>query len=192
LKIWRTFLSELNERQQWRWSESFLDGSFVPAKKGAAQSENQAGQGTKWMVVVDDRGLPLGNYLHSASPAEVKLAEATLATIRVGRRHHAGRPRQKPVRVIADKAYESDPLRKRLRQRSIELIVPHCSNRKKPATQDGPALRRYRRRWIVERTIGWLGNFRRLVVRYDRIPSTGRSFISHASCSSYGGLCNSF
>jgi Transposase DDE domain len=71
------------------------------------------GKGTKWMVVVDGRGLPLGNYLHSASPAEVKLAETTLAAIRV-RRHQAGRPRQKPLRVIADRAYDSDPLRKRI------------------------------------------------------------------------------
>src|SRR5271169_2877722 len=43
LNIWRTFLSELNERQQLKWSESFLDGSFAPAKKGAAQSEKPSG-----------------------------------------------------------------------------------------------------------------------------------------------------
>jgi IS5 family transposase len=44
--------------------------------------------------------------------------------------------------VIADKAYDSDPLRKRLRQRGIELICPHKKNRVRPATQDGRALRR--------------------------------------------------
>ena len=81
------------------------------------------------MVVVDGQGLPLGNHLHSASPAEVKLAETTLATIRVGRSHHAGRPRQKPMRVIADRAYDSDPLRKQLAARGIELIVPHEESR---------------------------------------------------------------
>src|SRR3982074_3686626 len=43
LNIWRTFLSELNERQQLKWSESFLDGSFSPAKKGAAESEKPSG-----------------------------------------------------------------------------------------------------------------------------------------------------
>ena len=43
LNIWRTFLSELNERQQLKWSESFLDGSFAPAKKGAAESEKPSG-----------------------------------------------------------------------------------------------------------------------------------------------------
>ncbi len=50
------------------------------------------GKGTKWMVVADGRGLPLGNYLHSASPAEVKLAETTLVAIRVGRTHRARGP----------------------------------------------------------------------------------------------------
>jgi len=150
-------------------------------KGGCGVGKTKRGKGTKWMVVVDGRGLPLGDYLHSASPAEVRLAETTLATIRVGRRHRAGRPRQKPVRVIADKAYDSDTLRERLARRGIELIAPHRSNRKKPATQDGRALRRYKRRWIVERTNAWLGNFRRLVVRYDRSLTIYRAFF-HIAC----------
>jgi transposase len=150
-------------------------------KRGCAVGKTKRGKGTKWMVVVDGRGLPLGNYLHSASPAEVKLAETTLATIRVGRSHHSGRPRQKPMRVIADKAYDSDPLRERLRQRGIELICPHKRNRVRPATQDGRVLRRYKRRWIVERTNAWLGNFRRLVVRYDRSLTIYGAFF-HIAC----------
>ena len=150
-------------------------------KRGCGVGKTKRGKGTKWMVVVDGRGLPLGNYLHSASPAEVKLAETTLATIRVGRSHHSGRPRQKPMRVIADKAYDSDPLRNRLRQRGIELICPHKRNRVRPATQDGRALRRYQRRWIVERTNAWLGNFRRLVVRYDRSLTIYGAFF-HIAC----------
>ena len=150
-------------------------------KRGCGVGKTKRGKGTKWMVVVDGRGLPLGDYLHSASPAEVRLAETTLATIRVGRSHRAGRPRQKPVRVIADKAYDSDALRERLARRGIELIAPHRSNRKKPATPDGRALRRYQRRWIVERTNAWLGNFRRLVVRYDRSLTIYRAFF-HIAC----------
>jgi hypothetical protein len=43
LEIWRAFLSEQNEREQLQWSESFLDGSFAPAKKGAAESEKPSG-----------------------------------------------------------------------------------------------------------------------------------------------------
>ncbi|MGD0697819.1 MAG: IS5 family transposase [Terriglobia bacterium] len=133
------------------------------------------------MVVVDGAGLPLGNHLHSASPSEVKLVEATLQTIRVGRRHGAGRPRQKPLRLIADRGYDSDPLREQLAARGIELISPHRKNRRKPPTQDGRALRRYRRRWTVERTFAWFGNFRRLVVRYDRSLTIYQAFF-HIAC----------
>jgi transposase len=97
---------------------------------------------------------------------KVSLLEPTLATIAVPR-SGAGRPRQKPQRLIADKAYDSDPLRTSLARRGIELIAPHRSNRKRPTTQDGRMLRRYQHRWKVERTFAWFGNFRRLVVRWE-------------------------
>ncbi len=48
------------------------------------------------------------------------------------------------------------------------MIAPHRRNRKKPRIQDGRKLRRYERRWKIERLFAWLGNFRRLVVRYER------------------------
>lgn len=50
----------------------------------------------------------------------------------------------------------------------IELICPHRKNRKRPALQDGRKLRRYRRRWIIERMIAWFRNLRRLAVQWDR------------------------
>jgi transposase len=71
-------------------------------------------------------------------------------------------------RLIYDKAADSDELRERLKRRGIELIAPHRSNRRKKKTQDGRPLRRYKRRWKMERTISWIGNYRKLVVRYDR------------------------
>jgi len=73
-----------------------------------------------------------------------------------------------PEKVVGDKAYDSDKLDKKLAQeRGVEMIAPHKNNRVKPATQDGRALRRYRKRWKVERLFAWLQNFRRLVVRYE-------------------------
>ncbi len=63
----------------------------------------------------------------------------------------------------------------------MALIAPHHKNRTRPPTQDGRSLRRYKRRWIVERTIGWLGNFRRLVVRYDRSLTIYQAFF-HVAC----------
>jgi transposase len=129
---------------------------------------------------VDGQGVPLGVHLDSASPAEVNLLEPTLATIAVPRAG-PGRPRQKPERLIVDKGYDSDPLRDRLARRGIDLIAPHRRNRKKARTQDGRKLRRYRRRWKVERTFAWFGNFRRLVVRWERHLTMYLAFF-HLAC----------
>ncbi len=70
--------------------------------------------------------------------------------------------------MIGDRAYDSDPLDAWLQQqRGIELIAPHKINRSKPRTQDGRKLRRYCRRWKIERLFAWLHNFRRLVTRWE-------------------------
>ena len=137
--------------------------------------KTKKGKGTKWMVVVSGEGLPVALHLDSASPAEVKLVEQTLDNSVV---HATGSedPPPTPKRLICDKAYDSDGLRDRLKERGIELICPHRKNRKRPATQDGRKLRRYKRRWKVERAFAWLGNFRRLVVRYERSLRMYRAF----------------
>lgn len=132
------------------------------------------------MVVVDGQGVPLGSHLTSASPAEVRLAEPTLASISVPRGGR-GRPQKRPLRIVADRAYDSDPLRGRLLRRGMLLLSPHRQGRRKPSLNDGRTLRRYRKRWKVERTFAWLGNYRRLVVRYDRHLSMYRAFF-HLAC----------
>ena len=143
-------------------------------KRGSAVGKTKRGKGTKWMVLVDGQGLPLGVRWESASPHEVTLAEATLQQVSVPQ--PKGRPRQKPERVIADTAYDSDPLRERLQKRGIELIAPYRENRKTRRYEDGRKLRRYKRPWIVERTNSWLGQFRRLLVRHEHLLSTYRAF----------------
>jgi transposase len=70
-------------------------------------------------------------------------------------------------RLIGDNAYESDQLDVEPAQRGVELIAPHLRDRKRK-TQDGRPLRRYRRRWKVERLFAWLQNYRRIVVRDER------------------------
>ncbi len=109
------------------------------------------------------------------------LLEPTLDNIDV-RPATGADPEPRPERLVCDKGYDSDPLRDRLRdERGIELVCPHRKGRTKPATQDGRKLRRYKRRWKVERTFAWLGNFRRLVVRYDRDLTMYQAFF-HVAC----------
>ena len=150
-------------------------------KGGANVGPTKRGKGTKWRVLVDGAGTPLGAYLDSASPAEVRLLEATLDTVAVTRPHRPGRPRKRPERLIADRGYDSNAARALLVRRGIEPIIPARANNQRATHQDGRQLRRYRRRWIVERTIGWLGNFRRLTVRYDRLMNTDGGFF-HLAC----------
>lgn len=83
--------------------------------------------------------------------------------------------------LIGDKAYDSDPLDQELVQRGIELMAPHRANRKKAATQDGRPLRRYRRRWKVERLWAWLQNFRRVATRFDYHVENLLGFV-HLGC----------
>ena len=100
----------------------------------------------------------------------MKLLETTLA-----------QTRGVPVRLIADRAYDSDPLRERLAARGIELICPYRENNRKRKYQDGRKLRRYRRRWIIERTIAWLGNWRRILIRWEHKVQNYMAFV-HVAC----------
>ena len=93
----------------------------------------------------------------SFSPAEVTPVEA-IPTRRF--------VRSLPERLIGDKAYDSDPLDEELAELGIEMIAPNRAKRRE-MTQDGRPLRRYRRRWKLERLMAWLHNFRRLVSRWE-------------------------
>ena len=148
-------------------------------KGGDAVGKTKRGKGTKWMVLGDGEGVPLGVRLESASPAEVTLADATLNQVCVPRAK--GRPRQKPKRVIADRAYDSDLLTQRWKRRGIELIAPYRNNRLERRYEDGRKPRRYKRRWKIERTNAWLGQFRRVLVRHDHLLTVYLAFF-HLAC----------
>lgn len=121
------------------------------------------------MALVDANGLPISVSVHSAQPHEVKLAFDLIQGCWT---------EELPERVIGDKAYDSDPLDAQLADCDIDLIAPNRSNRKK--TQDGRKLRRYKRRWKVERFFAWLQNFRRLVTRWDRKVEHFEGFVQLA------------
>jgi transposase len=86
-----------------------------------------------------------------------------------------------PIPLIADRAYDSDKLRTSLLAKRWDLVCPHRRGRVRPKTQDGRKLRRYRRRWKIERTIAWVSSFRRLVVRHEYYSFIYQGFI-HLAC----------
>jgi len=141
------------ERGLYRWN------IYSCKKRGDGVGKTKRGKGTKIMGLTDAFGIPIAVDTTSANPHEVTLVESTLDSCFL---------ENVPEKLIGDRAYDSDKLDKRLvTERGVELIAPHKNNRVKSVTQDGRVLRRYRRRWKVERMFAWLQNFRRLVVRYE-------------------------
>lgn len=137
-------------------------------KRGRLVGKTKRGKGTKIMGLADGHGLPLALRAESASPAEVKLVEQTMEARFVA---------DVPERLIGDKAYDSDRLDDQMMQKfGTEMIAPNKRNRRVP-TQDGRSLRRYVRRWKIERLFAWLFNFRRLVVRYEYHAENFQGFL---------------
>ena len=143
---------EIDER------ESFIDATFASAKGGGSGiGKTKRGKGVKIMGIVDRNGLPLAVCTHAANHHEVTLVQLTFDFYMI---------EAKPEKLIGDKAYDSDDLDDDLGKQGIDMISPHKSNRVKDPTQDRRKLRRYKRRWIVERFWAWLQWHRRLLVRW--------------------------
>jgi transposase len=126
-------------------------------KGDLALGPTRRGKGTKIIAIAAGNSLPLAVSVQSASPNECELVEEVLAGSFLD---------DLPAELIGDKAYDSDKLDQKLQtDYGIELIAPNRGGRGK--TQDGRSLRRYRRRWKVERLFAWMHWFRRLVTRHE-------------------------
>jgi transposase len=179
LKIWvareafRALLAKvvkmLVQQRRIDLEECFIDATFAPAKAGGqGVGLTRKGKGSKMQLVVDAQGIPLSVSVGSAQQGEGQMVQGTLELFAAD---------EPPQRLIGDKAYDCDALDETLAELGIEMISPHRSNRRpETRTQDGRVLRRYRRRWKVERTIAWLGNHRRLLVRFERHLSVFTGF----------------
>jgi transposase len=151
------------------------DGGWLvcTSKKGGAEvGYGRKGNGTTIMLMIDGEGTPLSAVTPAANISEVHAIE-TLVDERVTRRP--------PKRLMYDKAADADWLRETLGVRGIALICPHRANRQKPPLQDGRAMRRYKRRFKVERSISWLHNCRRLITRWEYYPELFEGFV-HLAC----------
>ena len=124
------------------------------------------------MLMVDGEGTPLSAFTTDAATSEVQSIES-LVDERLTRR--------KPKRLLYDKAADSDCLRESLQLRGILLLCPHRENRTKASANDGRVLRRYKRRYRVERSLSWLYNCRRLITRWEYYPELFQSFV-HLAC----------
>lgn len=140
-------------------------------KGGPATGPNPTDRGkpgTKRHLVVDGRGTPLGVTLSGANRHDSMALADTLDAIPPIRSGKQGRPRRRPEKLHADKAYDSRRCRAECRKRGIKARI---ARKGRDSSQ-----RLGRHRWIVERTHAWMARLRRLVVRYERRDDTHMAF----------------
>jgi len=145
----------------------FGAGCFWGAKTGPNPTDRRK-KGSKHHLVTDANGIPLAVKLTGANRHDVTQLQPLVDGIPpiAGK---VGRPRCKPDSVLGDRAYDSQPDRQKLRQKSIEPVLA------KRRTENGSGLGIYR--WVVERTISWLHQNRRLRIRYEKRPEIHEAFL---------------
>ncbi len=144
-------------------------------KGGCATGPNPTDRGkpgTKRHLVTDARGTPLGFRLTGANRHDSVMMASTLDAIPPLRGQH-GRPRQRPAKLHADKAYDARARRQECRARGI---TPRIARR---GVDTGERLGRHR--WVVERTHAWFNRFRRIPIRHERRSDIYEAFISLAA-----------
>jgi len=122
------------------------------------------------MAIADRNGLPI-----AVGIANGPSHEATLVLETLGQRFVRG----PLVRLIGDKAYDSNPLDAQLAAKGIDMIAPNHVTRR-VQTQDRRKLPRYKRRWLIERFFSWLMRWRRLVTRYEHKAENFLGFVQLA------------
>jgi transposase len=171
-EVLKKLANALREQGDIDESESYIDATFASAKGGGDEiGKTRHGKGVKIMAIVDRHGMPLSVSTHAANHHEITLVQLSFEFYMI---------EAKPQHLIGDKAYDSDALDKELKKDGVELIAPHRSNRKMK-TQDGRSLRRYARRWIVERFFAWIQWKRRLLVRWEYYAHNFLGFVQLAS-----------
>ncbi|MBA2597522.1 MAG: IS5 family transposase [Chloroflexia bacterium] len=179
-QLHETLLNWLGDAAAIDWNRASLDSVSVPGKKGGEQTgrnpTDRGKRGSKYHLVVDRNGIPLAVRLSAANTHDatrlLPLVDAIPSII--GPRGRPGRPRERPGKLHADKAFDASDLRRYLHARSI---IPRIARR----GIDSSA-RLGRHRWVVERTLSWLLGCRRLGVRYERRADLLQGLL-HLACS---------
>jgi transposase len=126
-------------------------------------------------MAVERNGVPVGVLTDAANVGEPDLGQRVLEQMPDEVEVPEGVP------VLADRGFDSDTLRDDLADQGFELLAPHRKNRTRTSRNDGRKMRRYKRRFVVERTFGWLHSYRRLLVRHEYYSHLYDGFV-HLAC----------
>jgi transposase len=170
MTCWRR-LKEWHEAGVWeRLHRVLLDRGG--AKTGANPTD-KGKKGTKRHLISDRRGVPLALIVTAANVHDSMAFEELIDAVEPIKRPR-GRPRRRPEKLHADKAYDDKKCKGTLRRRGIKSRIA------RKGIESSEKLGRYR--WVVELTLAWLSKYRRLAIRYERRDDIHEAFL-HLGCS---------
>lgn len=153
-----------------------VDSTYVKAHRSAAgaqkkrrrirRSASRGGRSTKIHLATDLLGRPIAIHLTPAQHSDIRSVDVLLAKIGACKR------------LVADRAYDANVLRRSLRDSGIKPLIPAKQNRIVKIHHDKEA---YKQRWRVEAAIGRLKDFRRVTTRYDKLARTFRNTVALAT-----------
>lgn len=172
-KLHAVLLARLHGAERIDWSRAVIDSSSIRAlQRGGHTGPSPVDRrkpGTKHHLITDAGGIPLAVRLTGANRHDSTQLRALVQAVPPvrGRR---GRPRRRPKALLADRGYDAEPHRRWLRQMRIR---PRIARRR---TAHGSGLGT--QRWVVERTIAWLHQMRRLRTRFERRADIHQAFLT--------------
>ncbi len=175
-KLHERLLAELHAADRLEWERAVADASHLQAKKGRETGPSpvdRGRRGSKHHLLVDGGGVPLAWTLTGGNRNDVTQLLELLDRVPPVR-GRIGRPRRRPLTVIADRGYDYDQYRRLVWTRGIKPLIA------RRRTEHGSGLGRHR--WVVERTFAWLHNRRRLLIRTDRRDDIHEGFLALACC----------
>jgi putative transposase len=165
-RLWRAGLLSYDQRVGIDWAWAAMDGAMTKAPLGGDSTgpnpTDRAKSGTKRSLLTEARGIPLGLAVAGANRHDMKLVEATLASIPIER---PAPTLEAPQHLCLDKGYDDEAVRETVADYGY---TAHIRTRGEEASAK-QAIPGYRaRRWPVERTHSWMNRFRRLLIRWEK------------------------
>lgn len=179
-KVLQTMVRFYHRQRRIRWQWQAIDSKSVPAPLGGEATgrnpTDRSKRGAKIHILVDERGAPLAVHLTGANQHDKWSVDDLLVSIvvrRPGGEQH----------LCLDKGYDFEDVHILVEEANYHKHIAHRRRRGEPLPKPIPAAEKHpARRWVVERTLGWLAKRRSIRTRWCKKSENWLAFGDIVKC----------